>query len=293
MNVTLSVIHISFLWTYPNEYPSYVILVFLNLVSHSRSWKRSPGWLAPFFRQYWPKKLLTVSIVKENFPGISIQWWFLLWQANAPSLARGAVVLRSLRGATSLHGISGDNKALCGERVSPSWKEFRLCSRPELSSLTNVQLIVGDTGADKAFSECFWSLNKSTTAQVDHIKLTSHLHLAGKCRKSGGNYVFFRKLERLLWLILCEYSKWTRKLTLSNLKIVECQWYIFFSGHTQGRKTSSVRFATNGLCAQITSGSNTHLTLDQIRPAQNHCHTHTHMISIHLIGFLSLTIITI
>ena len=145
MNVTLSVIHISFLWTYPNEYPSYVILVYLNLVSHSRSWKRSPGWLAPFFRQYWPKKLLTVSIVKENFPGISIQWWFLLWQANAPSLARGAVVLRSLRGATSLHGISGDNKALCGERVSPSWKEFRLCSRPELSSLTNVQLIVGGT----------------------------------------------------------------------------------------------------------------------------------------------------
>ena len=37
------------------------------------------------------------------------------------------------------------------------------------------------------------------------------------------------------------------------------------SGHTQGRRTSSVQFATNGLCAQITSGSNTHLILDQLK----------------------------
>ena len=157
-----------------------------------------PSWNWPVGIRYCPKKLLTRSIVNNILPGISIYWWFLFWQVSAPSLARGAVVLRSLPGATSLRGISGDNKALCGG-VSPSGKEFRLCSRPQLSSLTNVQLIVCDTGADKAFSECFLSLNKSTVAQADHINWQITCTLQGK---SGGNYAFLRKLRGFIWLLL-------------------------------------------------------------------------------------------
>ena len=86
-----------------------------------------------------------------------------------------------------------------------------------------------------------------------------------------------RKFPRGLILLFLPFSMDANTLT-ELLKIDDT---FGLSGHTQGRRTSSVQFATSGLCAQITSGSNTHLTLDQITPAQNHCHTHLIMISIH------------
>ena len=105
----------------------------------------------------------------QQLVGIKIH---LFSQASVPSPAPGAVVLRSLQGATSWRGTSGGlvggwgsgvgevGEVRVGGGVSPSEKEFRLCSCPELSSLTNVQLIATDIGVDKAFSECFLSLNK-------------------------------------------------------------------------------------------------------------------------------------
>ena len=49
----------------------------------------------------------------------------------------------------------------------------------------------------------------------------------------------------------------TIKLTLSNDKLVDDTFG--FSGHIQGRRTSNVPCATNGLCAQTTSGNKTQL----------------------------------
>ena len=76
-----------------------------------------------------------------------------------------------------------------GGGVSPSEKEFRLCSCPELSSLTNVQLIATDIGVDKAFSECFLSLNKCYSPQ-HRLDNSIDNSIAFTCKSSRNNSVF-------------------------------------------------------------------------------------------------------